>query len=781
MTRARLPEATVAAAACTAALWPLTPLFDSLAWVVPAIMLAGAVLATGLGARSVGASPMVTIATQSLVLVIAWVGTTASAYLWFGLPGPQFAQWVSTMGAQAVEVIRTSSPPAPLNPGLLALLPLVVAGIVGTVDALMVTLRQPWWGGAALVGAYLIPASNSAGGLTPLAFLLPAALWVLLLQGHVTAGARGWVTVDSSPGRDAARSLNRWSAGLLVVALGAAVAIPAVAAGRSPRFLFDGLGRADGQSGDGPGIVELTSSADLSASLGDRSEDPVLTYRTTGRPEPLRVGVLSFYFSGLWVDSLVPQSSISRNDLPSYLAPDPELVTSELEFTVSENRLAPPQIALPNNLVSLDLPDGVGWEVDLDGVVSIEAGADQYQAGYAAVDIPDDQYSQILGIPPVNGVSDQGMPADETLIEEVMADVRATTTVTGDRPVDLARAIQEYLRGPSFTYSTEVPVPESQEDPLETFLATRTGYCIHFATAMVMLARSQGIPARFAIGFLPGRLRAGEYEVLASDAHAWPELYLAPVGWVRFEPTPGVRSGSAPAWSAPEGPDDPDAASQPSSSASASAAAPQRPDIDPGDGSEAVVTDRGWWQGLRATSWVQRALALLIALLGVAATVPLAATVTRRRRWKHARDDVDRTEAAWTDLQDRLVDLRVRVPRRVSPRRAGTMLRAELFLGQAALAALGRVVESVERARYASSGAQPDLRSDVETIVRAAQVTRRWPDRLRAALWPLAGRRAWRRVWSRVVSRGSREAPASETGDAASTSSSTRSDESVRV
>ena len=79
-------------------------------------------------------------------------------------------------------------------------------------------------------------------------------------------------------------------------------------------------------------------------------------------------------------------------------------------------------------------------------------------------------------------------------------------------------------------------------DPITPFYETRRGYCTQFATAMIMMARAQGIPARMAIGFIPGTREGSSNIVRASDAHAWPELYFQGSGWLRFEPT-ASRSG----------------------------------------------------------------------------------------------------------------------------------------------------------------------------------------------------------------------------------------------
>jgi transglutaminase-like putative cysteine protease len=117
-------------------------------------------------------------------------------------------------------------------------------------------------------------------------------------------------------------------------------------------------------------------------------------------------------------------------------------------------------------------------------------------------------------------------------------------------PYDRAVAIQEYLRR-EMQYTLAVDAPPYEEDVVDYFLFTsKEGFCDYYATAMVVLARSAGIPARIAFGYASGTFdpAQGKYTVLDSDAHAWPELYFPGIGWVEFEPTssmPEVRRPAA--------------------------------------------------------------------------------------------------------------------------------------------------------------------------------------------------------------------------------------------
>ncbi|MCR5251921.1 MAG: transglutaminase-like domain-containing protein, partial [Lachnospiraceae bacterium] len=98
----------------------------------------------------------------------------------------------------------------------------------------------------------------------------------------------------------------------------------------------------------------------------------------------------------------------------------------------------------------------------------------------------------------------------------------------------------------SFRY-TDKPGSTEAEDAaafLEEFvLNKREGYCSHFATTFVLLARAEGIPARYVQGFRAPVGKEERNEISSSCAHAWPEAYLDGIGWIGFEPTPGYESG----------------------------------------------------------------------------------------------------------------------------------------------------------------------------------------------------------------------------------------------
>lgn len=109
-------------------------------------------------------------------------------------------------------------------------------------------------------------------------------------------------------------------------------------------------------------------------------------------------------------------------------------------------------------------------------------------------------------------------------------------------PIDYVHAVEAHL-AQGFAYTERPPAPRRGRPPLVSFLFdTQAGYCQHFSGAMALLLRMGGVPARVASGFSPGTFDAarGEWVVRDVDAHSWVEVYFPKIGWVTFDPTPGV-------------------------------------------------------------------------------------------------------------------------------------------------------------------------------------------------------------------------------------------------
>jgi transglutaminase-like putative cysteine protease len=107
-------------------------------------------------------------------------------------------------------------------------------------------------------------------------------------------------------------------------------------------------------------------------------------------------------------------------------------------------------------------------------------------------------------------------------------------------PYERVRLIRQHLQL-TCSYNLMVSVPPADVDFVTWFLQTREGYCVYFATAQTMLSRLAGVPARYVEGYYaPGTGNSSQIRVLTGEqAHAWSEVYLAGIGWVTVDATPG--------------------------------------------------------------------------------------------------------------------------------------------------------------------------------------------------------------------------------------------------
>jgi transglutaminase-like putative cysteine protease len=235
-------------------------------------------------------------------------------------------------------------------------------------------------------------------------------------------------------------------------------------------------------------------------------------------------------------------------------------------------------------------------------------------------------------------------------------------------PYAVAEALRNYFWDESkFTYDTSV---EPADDPLaiQKFLEDGRGFCVQFASAYAVMARSLGIPARVAVGFTQGDRAGDVYTVRSHDAHAWPELYFEGVGWTHvFDPTPPAGRTSAPGGSLL--PDDGGAATQQEEPVTTVAPPVPTQPADPGAGAPEPATtlapvpprvstndanaSPNWW--LLALG----ALAALVVLPALYLLVVSTAKSRRRARRRAADDPAVAVHGAWEEALDRLDEARV--------------------------------------------------------------------------------------------------------------------------
>ncbi len=758
MNRARLADTALAAVATLMVALPLAELFTPApAWVRPSVVLVALVAVTGALLRTVTTTRPLVVAGQALALLEGVSLVHGRGHLWHGLlPTPDTVRALGTILGDAYATVTTYSAPAPADRGTTLAVSLLLGLTALATDAVAVTYRSPAVAGLPLLTAYLSSATNTGSGLSAWFVVPPALAWLAMVGRQGVRALRTWGGTAAAGGRtdvDPGSSFATVGRAVGVASLVAAVVLPGLVPHLPTTFIADGLARSDRGRGNGSD-VRLSTSIDIARDLGDRSTNPVLVYRTSSaEPEPLRVGLLDTYRRGRWQASSNVTFVPLDGRLPGASAsPDVPRTTERIE--VSSTAIGVPQVAMPANPLGSPFPTG-SWRVTGDGLVELTAPVDGYTVEYQQLSPTPEQF----GATPGGGAPDSADLALEPGSEQRIRQLLGEITGSGDSPLEIATGIQDYLRGPSFTYSEELVDDtaggQRPEEPLLRFLDSKRGYCVQFSSAMIMLSRAAGIPARMALGFLPGSVDGDDRVVRVNDAHAWPELYFPEVGWVRFEPTPGVRSGLAPPYtreaSNPSNPQVPTAGP----SASSTTGDSTRPQTDvPLDVPQDVG---GTGSGTGALELVRRNLATLggvLAVLVLGALTPLGAWLARRRARRRARDDAERAEAEWQTLLLRLGDIGIVPGDGDTPRQASRRLGRAAYLTPEEDAALGRVVATLEQARYARPGSPlPDVHEDADTVWHAALGRRRRGDRLRALLLPEEGRRHWRSMLRLPASR----------------------------
>ncbi len=199
----------------------------------------------------------------------------------------------------------------------------------------------------------------------------------------------------------------------------------------------------------------------------------------------------------------------------SYVPPIPP--GEEAESYIAEN----PEVLTPISMLysRYHLKEGQSYTV-----ISSISGADTDTLRRAGDDYPDWILGRYLGLP--------------LELPQRVRDLAKEVTRDYDNAYDKATALESYLR--EIEYNELIEAPPKNRDGVDYFLFdVREGYCDYYASAMAVMARSVGIPARVAAGYGMGEYNpdTGTYRVREKNAHAWVEVYFPRYGWVEFEPT----------------------------------------------------------------------------------------------------------------------------------------------------------------------------------------------------------------------------------------------------
>jgi transglutaminase-like putative cysteine protease len=721
--------------------WALGPLMSDRRYLLAAGVLLGVIVGVGALLRLSGAPRLVVLAAQ---LVVA-LELSVLAFTDSWLPDPAAYATLSERLTSFVELAQAYTAPLPRDADSTMAFALMVIGVGVVVDFVGVTLRRVPVLGLLLLLVYMVPVAHMGGDVSLWSFVPGAFGFVFMLAAdereRLTHWGRQIRTVNATwqAGEpevdDTGLRRSRFRIGFGAVAI--AAVLPLLLPSVDPRILFDGGSGGDG-SGIGDGDVRVDDpSLDLRRNLGEASEE-ILVRVTGDEPAYFRLAALDEFTGDVWrVGDRDDEEAVSTDEaLPN--APGGGSVTAlrnlyEVQLT---DELDTSWLPVPYSPRSIDVE--TPWlvdEVNLDVRATDASEADGATYGVSAV-IPRPTLVELTAStePPEEVEPFLELPDREDL-PPVFEETLRTATAGAETPIAQALALQSWFRTRGgYRYSLEQVEDDRDRTGLgavEAFLREGVGYCEQYASAMALMARHLGIPARVAVGFLrPEQDADGVWEYRGQDMHAWPELYFERVGWVTFEPTPPSVSGDAPTFERVRVP-----TQGPSSDPTAPTTRPTREALEESqseDDAAAAGSDGGApWQALLL------GLVLLGGLVLLLAAPRLLRQARTRRRWGNAQSPHTIAETAWAELRDAAVDLRLPWSTGTSPRHSGRRLREHL--GERAtpdvVRALNELVIAIEQSRYArSAGPAADLRGDVD-VVRDALAASRSPSTRRLAHW----------------------------------------------
>lgn len=661
-------------------------LVDPASWLTPtATVLVITSLAVGI-CRALSRSIWLPTAIGVVVGLVAIGSRYAPGERGLGLlPGRESPGELRALVEQGV-IDAAQSAPVLDSAGLGLVITASAVGVYLLAELVAVGARAPAWSGVSLLVPW-VPAVTLQPPVGADAFVIAAIGYLGTLAIH---------SADSEVSQTKSRrTLATVRAGGMAAALAVVVALIS-----APLVLQLPTGDWEGSGAGGSGATRLNLGLDVSEDLIRGSDETIYTYQAS---DPETLGPLHAYtltdFNGVrWQrDDEPADTEPVESGQPLWSGEVPGEATGTLSIEIDD--LDQDRLLLPGQPRALTLDGDWAFDSQADEVIGTGPSPLSYTADIYARDLDPERLNEAE----LDGVADQVDPATLAVpqtgqqqqiqaLAQRVADAEQATT-----PYQQAVAIQDYLRfGSEFSYELEVDEPRT-DDAVWDFLGSGRGYCVQFATAMIVMARTLDIPARMAVGYLEGTERPdGSVTVSAQRAHAWPQLYFEGAGWVRFEPTPSSRAGAAPEWAEGlPGRFDNDDELIPENTAPP-IEEPLPPDDQPtGVGTESPAqeqqsTNWGWVVGL--------VVAVLLVVLYLA--------------WGHRRSSRRDIEAVWSQISKAAAPIR---PEQANPGETPRRLVQRVALSGEAAQAVEQLLAALEKHRYAPPGGEAP---DVEEISR---------------------------------------------------------------
>lgn len=683
------------------------------AWWFPFMAMVMVMLATAAAVRGVTKRRLVgTIAaflSGGVILILMFAADTAIAGI---IPtGETFAR-LAQLVSDGDESIANQRFPADAEIGIVFLICLGALAVTLAMDVAAFVLRKPALTGIPLLILLLVPSLVRSELHDAFVFATTALAYVAIL---LVASQRASVR-------------TAWP--LVAVALVISLIVPVLLPSVEPAV----------DAGSRPGLISTGVNPIINLSSDLRRNAPLLAlqYTAEGTGEYLRVAALDTFDDDTWRPS---ENDDARSDaidtFPEPAGLTPEVPRSENMMQIEIERIRGKYLPVPYATSGISGLDGEwSWEPEGLTVSTVDANSKD-QAYEVSFVTPAPSIEQLKAAPTV---LPDGFDKYLALPETLPAVVGETALdVAGDLPTrfDQALALQSFFKDTDFEYSESAPLTDDYDgsgaEVLAEFLSARSGYCVHFASAMAAMARTLDIPARVVVGFTPGQKKADEetdeirFVVTTDNLHAWPELYFPTVGWIRFEPTVSVGTEPRFAQSIVDDPNTPDVdESQPEPAATPAptptATSGARPDLpldeQPSSSPTGPAAVSPFW-------WLLLALPVLLLIPALVRAIRRGLRLTAVSRGGVA--------PAWREVRDTARDLGLEISATATPRQQYEQMAAQL--GSSSASALASLLTSVEAAAFGprATALRPAAVRSALTSLRSAA---NWRARLRARWAP---------------------------------------------
>lgn len=716
-----------------------------------------AVLGAAAATRAVSARRWLPTLVASFVLagLITLVFARGTAFLLVVPTRETFGNFIALVHEGGSSIVDQSVP-AEATLGVIFLLCLGTGALAIVADLISVVWRRPALAAIPLAAILGIPTVVGNQLADVFIVVLAGVCWLVLLRA-------------GDPFAQTSRALG---VGALAVALAlfAPLVLPQVDEPQANGDSFGGY------------LASVNPMLALGGELRRTVPRTILTFSTeSGDPTYLRLVSLQNFQPETWEPD---PPAIDLDNVPSAVGPPPglaaEVSVTEESTWVGVSNLGSPWLPVPYPATQVNGLRG-DWYWDAADLTFTSpdrvAKGEKYWVSSLSVQPSPAQLeaasSAVTESP--NGVDDsyRKLPPD---LPTIIGDTAREVTATASSDYARAVALQEYFRNGMFDYSETAPVDNGYDSngmtAIAQFLDAKSGYCIHFASAMAVMARTLDIPSRVTVGFLPGAKQADTeqadtiqadsgqggttYRVTTQDVHAWPELYFEGIGWTRFEPTPG--RGVVPSYAdeaTPGVPSTPNMNPTPTAT-SAPTESPTRP--------EAPLDQADETTGLGATTnllgW------LIVGVVGLTVVLLLLAPAfvrafQRAIRLRRLARGHPAATTLWRELLQSVHDLGVDISDTATPREAAAVIVHAAQLGESDRAALTQVLGLVERQSFARELPKP---VGVQTVRQTGE-GKEWATRVNSILDRLRSESGWRTrvravfaprsIWSRLVLRSS--------------------------